>query len=245
MANTNVKNSFNRLLQFPPHKDITTINKFIVSGSFTRSSREIFDYIKKVGYESDITSIFKYINLIKSQLNLANETFGDEVDIDFFCDVAGTSYFEHFICTYGQDSFFDEMAELNPMFNFKGHLSKIKQNAFMALKNVEFKKTGDSVSLYLGALEVALKRIGVNPNDEINGVSKSIIALLYVMNTIGGTMLYLPKGDALNRVITDVDIYIDNHRMDAGSVALKYGVTYKTVSIASKRVREAIKLYEG
>lgn len=245
MVNTNVKNSFSNLLKSPPHKDITAINKFIVSGCFSRTTPEILEFIKRSGYKSDITSTFHYVKLIKEQLDTAKEKFGQDIEIEFFCDVAGTMYFEDFMHVYDKDSFYHEMVKFNPEFNFHGDLAKIKRRAFMALKDSELKKVGGNISIYLGALELALKKIGVDPEEEINGMSKSIVAMMYIMRAIGGIQIYLPKGDILNRMINEVDIYTDGYMMDSQSIARKYGVTFKTVSTVSKRVRDAIKEYEG
>ncbi|OUE63905.1 hypothetical protein AZ002_000821 [Citrobacter freundii] len=82
------------------------------------------------------------------------------------------------------------MTNFNPDLNFTGDLSDIKRRAFTAVKEQELKGLGEGASIYLDALEMALKKIGINPEDEINGVSKSVIALSYIMDAIGGTQLY-------------------------------------------------------
>ena len=245
MADTNVRNSFSRLLKFPPHKDITEINKFIVSGCFTRNASEVFDFIKRQGYNSDITSVYSYIKCIEEQLNTAKAKFGDDLEIDFFCDVAGTVCFESFMHAYDKDTFYHEMIKFSPEFNFHGGFAKIKRRAFMAIKEKELQKTGNSISVYLGALDIALKKIGVNPEEEINGMSKSIVVMLYIMKSIGGIQMYLPKGDILTRMINEVEIYTDGYLMDGQSVARKHGITQKTVNIVSKRVAQAMREYEG
>ncbi len=245
MTNTNLKKSFSRLLQFAPNKDITRINKFIISGCFARKTREVLEYIKRTGYESDITRVSNYIKLVKEQFSAMQYKFGQEIEVDFFCDVAGTKYFDDFIKNYDKNDFYQRMTNFNPDLNFTGDLSDIKRRAFTAVKEQELKGLGEGASIYLDALEMALKKIGNNPEDEINGVSKSVIALSYIMDAIGGTQLYLPKSDILGKIINEVGIYIDGFKMDSQSIARKYGVTFKTVNKVSKHVSDSIKNYEG
>lgn len=245
MTNINLKKSFSRLLQFAPNKDITRVNKFIVSGCFARKTREVLEYIKRAGYDSDLTSVCNYMKLVKEQFSTTQQKFGQEIEIDFFCDVAGTKCFDDFITNYDKRDFYQQMINFNPDLNFSGDLSNIKRRAFMAVKDRELKSVGEGASIYLDALEMALKKIGVNPEDEINGVSKSVIALSYIMDAIGGTQLYLPKSDILGKIINEVGMYADGFKMDSQSVARKYGVTFNTVSKVSKRVSDSIKIYEG
>ena len=245
MANINVRNSFSRLLEQAPHKDISAINKFILSGCFTKKTSEVYGFIKRMGYTCNNNVIKKHVELVKSQLAEVQNKFGPEVELEFFCDVAGTSFFNDFIHVYDKDSFYQEMISFNPDFKFTGDLANIKRRAFMAMKEKEFQHVGEGISVYLGALELALKKIGVNPEEEINGMSKSVIAMICIMRVIGGMQLYLPKGDIFNRVLNQVDMYVDSFRMEPQALARKYGVTFKTVITASKIVSGAIKEYEG
>jgi Mor family transcriptional regulator len=60
---------------------------------------------------------------------------------------------------------------------------------------------------------MALKKIGVNPDEEINGTSKSAVATMHLMDSIGGIQFYLPKNHSLKRIINDVDMYMDSFKM--------------------------------
>lgn len=245
MDNIKSKATLSKLLQFAPHHDITRINKFIVSGCFARHSQDVLKYIKHVGYSGSLKSVSNHTTLIKQQFEIAQQKHGQEIEIDLFCDVAGTKYFDVFMDNYDKPDFYQQMMVCNPDFHFSGDLSKLKKLAFAAIKDNEFQGTGEGVSYLLDALDIALKKIGVNSEDEINGVSKSIIVASHIMDTIGGVQFYLPKGDILGKLLTDIGIYIDGFRMSNQDIARKYGVTFNTAIATSRRVSKAIKNYES
>ncbi|HDK6067980.1 TPA: hypothetical protein M4Z47_006164 [Klebsiella variicola] len=241
MVNTN----FNTLLAQAPHKDITAINKFITSSCFTRTGQETLSFIRKMGYRYNLCDTSIYIRLVKEQFEEARRKFGDSVEIDFFCDVAGTKYFEDFMAVYDKDSFYQEMIYFNPDFNYTGNLKSIRNRAFTAVREKDLQNPGEGVSYLIGALENALKRIGVNPEDEMNGMTKALIMAMTVMNDIGGMQFYLPKGELLKRVVNKIDIYTDSYTMGTQQLAIKYGVSFKAITLVIKSVRQAIKEYEG
>lgn len=242
---SDAKNPFYLLLKHPPHKDISAINTFIITGCFTRQTNEVLEFIRRTGYDSDMTSTLHYINFVKKQLKQAVDKFGESIEIDFFCDVAGTKYFDDFMLSYDNGEFYKDMTAFSPDLNFTGDAAKIKRRAFLAVMSKRLSCEHPGISYFNDALEEALKKIGVNPQDEINGVSKSVLATMHLMDSIGGIQIYLPKAHPLKCAINDIGIYADSFKMDLKSIALKHGVTNKTVSAVIHRVRKAIKEYEG
>lgn len=245
MARATVKDSFDSLLKYPPHKDITAINKFIVTGCFIRTTADILSFIKRSGYNTNLTYTLSYVNLIKSQLSKASKKFGERVEIDFFCDVAGTKNFDDFMNLCDKDDFYQGMIKYNPDYNSCGGISNLKRKAFQAVLSAQTKDEFVGVSYITEALEHSLKKIGINPFDEINGISKSSILTMHLMDCIGGIQIYLPKSHPLKRIIADIDIYEDSFKMEFKQMAIKYGLTYKTISLVMRRTLAAIKEYEG
>lgn len=245
MSRATIQNSFSQLIKYPPHKDITVINKYIITGCFTFKVKDVIDFINKTGYESSHFVVDEYIKSVKTQLDEAQNKLGDEFDIEFFCDVAGTELFPDFISAHSQSNPYEELVKFNPDLNFSGNRSKLKQRAFIAVRNKEFKNIYEGVSYINNAIEMALKKIGVNPDEEINGTSKSAVATMHLMDSIGGIQFYLPKNHSLKRIINDVDMYMDSFKMDYKKIAIKHGVNFRTVRTVIKRVHDAIKEYEG
>lgn len=240
-----MKTSFNALLALAPHKDITAINKFITSSCFTCTGQDTLSFIRKMGYRFNLSDTSVYIGLVKKQFEEACTKFGDTVEIDFFCDVAGTKYFEDFMAVYDKDSFYQEMINFNPDFNYTGNLKSIRSRAFTAVREKDLQNPGEGISYLIGALENALKKIGVNPEDDMNGMTKSLRMAMSIMNDIGGMQFYLPKGDLLKRVVNKIDIYTDSYTMGTQQLAIKYGVSFKAIILVIKSVKQAMKEYEG
>jgi hypothetical protein len=79
-----IQNSFNQLIKYPPHKDITAINKFITSSCFTRTGKDVLILSVKWDTESNHFVVDEYIKSGKKQFEEAQNKFGDEFDIEFF-----------------------------------------------------------------------------------------------------------------------------------------------------------------
>lgn len=240
-----MKTNFNTLLAQAPHKDITAINKFITSSCFTCTGQETLLFIRKTGYRYSLCDAVLYIKKVKEQFEEACSKFGGSVEVDFFCDVAGTKHFDDFMAVYDKDSFYQDMINYNPEFNYSGDLKKIHNRALRAVRDKDFQSYGEGIHNIMEALERALKKVGINPSEDINGTSKVIAATMQILEDIGGMQLYLPRSDALKRTVNKVDIYTDSYRMEPRQLAVKYGVTDKTVYLAIKYVKQAIKEYEG
>lgn len=240
-----MKTNFNTLLAQAPHKDITAINKFITSSCFTCTGQEALLFIRKNGYRCNLSDSTLYIQKVKEQFEEARTKFGNNVEVDFFCDVAGTKYFEDFMAVYDKDSFYQDMINYNPEFNYSGTLRKMRDRALRAVRDKDFQSYGDGIHNIMEALERALKKIGINPTDDISGTSKVVAATMQILDDIGGMQLYLPRSDALKRTVNKVNIYTDSYNMSPKQLAVKYGVTDKTVYLAIKYVEQAIKEYEG
>ncbi|MGE0936675.1 Mor transcription activator family protein [Yersinia enterocolitica] len=236
--------SFKKLLLCAPHADISKVNKYIVSRCFTCLTDDVVSYVNRLGYIFAAQPAREHVILLKEQFKVASETFGDKFELDYFCDVGGTEFFQDFMCAYDKDFFYQEMIKFNPDFNFTGDLSKIRRRAMIALRSESFSDIGQGVSYVMGAIEAALKKIGINPNDDIGGVSKLIITTMSLMDDIGGMQLYLPKAQELNKLANNINIYVDSYSMKTSALSLKYGLSYKSIHSVTKRVRTAIKKYE-
>ncbi|WP_262017354.1 Mor transcription activator family protein [Serratia liquefaciens] len=236
--------SFRKLLQMPPHKDISRVNRLVIESSFTLTTDELVRIINRLGYAFAAEQAREHNILLKSQLESASEKFGDDFDLDYFCDVGGSDLFNDFMELHGSEDFYTKALDFNPDYNINGELASLKRKALVAVRHQRFSKTHECIDYVEGAFQKALKKIGVNPNDEISGVSKSLILTMSVMNDIGGMQFYLPKAVELHKTISDVDMYIDYFSMSLREASLKYGVSFKTISTVVKRVRAAIKEYE-
>ncbi|MEQ9864021.1 Mor transcription activator family protein [Pectobacterium aroidearum] len=238
------KGSFKRLLNLPPHRDISNANRFVIERAFTLSGDELVREVNRLGYDFSAEHAREHIKLLKKQIEIAVSKFGENFDLECFCDVGATNLFDEYLSMHDDSDFYKKALIFNPDYNIKGELSSLKRSALIAVRHQRFSKSHSGIDYFYGACENALKKIGVNPNDEISGVSKSLILTMEVMAVIGGMQFYLPKAIELHKAISDVDMYIDSISMSLSEVALKYGVSYKTISIAAKRVRLAMKEYE-
>lgn len=238
------KISFNTLLSLAPHRDITAVNKFILSSCFTCCTQKLVSYIQRLGYISYPEEARNHIVLIKQQFENAREKFGNEIETDFFCDVAGTRFFEDFMLLYNKDSFYQEMINFNPDFNYTGNLKKIRARALTSIRCKELQHQSEGVTYIMDALDSALRKIGVNPLEDISGTNKLIVATMCILDDIGGMQFYLPKGEVLKRITNRTNIYTDSFIMSTQQLAVKYGVSYKTVHNTIRSVEKAIKEYE-
>ncbi|EKH9632806.1 hypothetical protein PAL15_002399 [Salmonella enterica] len=236
--------SFTEVLKQPPHKDISRTNKYIVSQGFSCGPDLLINFLSRLGYSFSPQLAKTYISSLKKQFDEFCEKRKDESDIEYFYDVGGTPFYSELIAFCLSDDFYNKAVKFNPELNFSGELSGLKKRVFRALKEKEFRNIGSGVLYLTSAVDMALKKIGVNPYDEINNLSKSQIVAMSMMNDIGGMQFYLPKGRELECVINRVDIYIDSLRMDYRDVAIKYGISNKSVFTLAERVRTAIKEYE-
>lgn len=55
--------------------------------------------------------------------------------------------------------------------------------------------------MIMGAIEAALKKIGVDPQEEVNSTTKIFIATKAFLEVVGGIQFYLPKADSLSRIM--------------------------------------------
>ncbi|EPB4371652.1 Mor transcription activator family protein [Citrobacter freundii] len=238
------KISFNTLLSLAPHKDITAVNKFILSSCFTCNSRKLVSYIQKLGYVSYQEEACNHIALIKKQFEQVQEKFGNEIETDFFCDVAGTAFFQDFMLIYNKDSFYQDIMSFNPDFNYTGNIKHLRERAVAAVRYKEFQHPGDGLTYIMDALDTALKKAGINPHEEFSGTTRLIVATMSILNDIGGMQFYLPKGEVLKKITNRTHIYTDSFTMGTQQLAIKYGISYKAVHTTIKSVEKAIKEYE-
>lgn len=236
--------SFKKLLENPPHKDISKLNRFFVESGLTASVDDVVRFANRLGYIFAAEHAREHRFLLKKQLNQAEKQLGDDFDLNFFCDVAGTGFFNDFMEFHGVDDFYQKAINFIPDININGEFSSLKKKALIAVRHQKFSKIYTGIDYVERALHTSLKRIGVNPNDEILGLSKSLTLTMLLMDEIGGIQFYLPKAFELQKIISDVDMYIDSFSMDARTAALKYGVSYKTVHTVAKRISSAMKEYE-
>lgn len=236
--------TFKKLLEGAPHKDISAANRFIVSSCFTCSVDNLVSFVHRLGYRLGAQLAKEHIVLVKNQFTLATEKFSDKFELDYFCDVAGTDFYHDFMLVYDKDNFYQEMIKFNPEFSFTGDLSKIRRRALAALRSKSFSDVGQGVSYVMSAVDTALKKIGVDPEDEVGGLSKLMVTTLSLMDEIGGMQFYLPKAQELNKIINNLNIYVDSYHMKTSELSIKYGLSFKGVHQVTGRVRAAIKEYE-
>lgn len=235
---------FKNLLDSAPHKDIRKINQHIINSCFTCKVDELITFIRRLGYTTHAQMVREYIAELKKQFDSASERYGDRLEIDYFCDVGGTVFFDDFMHVYDKDDFYNEMVKFNPDFIFNGELKDIRRKALTAIQRKQFSSVGEGSLFLMDSLSTGLKKIGVDPEKEIGGLSKLFIVAMSMMESIGGAQFYLPKGIELMRIVNSVDIYIDSYTMNSRDMAVKYGVSYKSIYHVIKAVRLAMKEYE-
>ncbi|MGK3349455.1 Mor transcription activator family protein [Escherichia coli] len=98
--------------------------------------------------------------------------------------------------------------------------------------------------MIMGAIEAALKKIGVDPQEEVNGTTKIFIATKAFLEVVGGIQFYLPKADSLSRIIKKANIYADSYVMSPAELAIKYGESGKSIYTTIKHVGAVIGNHE-
>lgn len=84
-------------------------------------------------------------------------------------------------------------------------------------------------------MEFTFKENGQSPESALNLASQAVIALA---NHIGGTMLYLPRGDSLKRALRDAEIHQLFNGENTNELAKKYGLGRPTIYAILQKQRE-------
>ena len=79
-------------------------------------------------------------------------------------------------------------------------------------------------------LRQELQRLGVDPCHSLEVVAA-------ISKHLGGGQVYIPRGQVLERLIRDMRIWQDFDGRNVQELVERYGVTYKTVYEAIKRMR--------
>ncbi|WP_407219772.1 Mor transcription activator family protein [Escherichia coli] len=89
-----------------------------------------------------------------------------------------------------------------------------------------------------------MKKIGVDPQEEVNSTTKTFIATKAFLEVVGGIQFYLPKADSLSRTIKKANIYADSYVMSPAELAIKYGESGKSIYTTIKHVGAVIGNHE-
>lgn len=75
---------------------------------------------------------------------------------------------------------------------------------------------------------------------EKRGVDNNLsLPLTYaIAKNLGGMQVYIPKGDALETMIRDMQIWAEFNGTNVAQLTLKYNVTFKTIYSVIARMRE-------
>lgn len=238
------KQTFKNLMLTPPHNDITAINKFIVSSCFARDICDVMSYIGKMGYACNYNEVSEHVKLIEKQFHAVKHEQGCGCEIDVFCNVAGTALFNEFMSVCGKKTFYLDAMKFEPDFFSGGPVKHIRKTAIIALLRNETKILPESVTMIMGAIEAALKKIGVDPQEEVNSTTKIFIATKAFLEVVGGIQFYLPKADSLSRIMKKASIYADSYVMSPAELAIKYGESGKSIYTTIKHVGAVIGNYE-
>ena len=97
--------------------------------------------------------------------------------------------------------------------------------------DVQEKSVFPSLLAELNALlRQELIRLGVNP-------AHSLELVVAICRHIGGMQVYVPRGNILENLVRDMRIWRDFNGHNIPELVQRYGVTYKTVYKAIKRMR--------